>query len=104
MCIFIYVALVLSREYEVRDLIHHIGLIPKVIPLKLFLDTLPSSPVDFNARCVDVLACILEAIRNAMAGNVVRRWLVFILSTNLRWPAAIFWERRCSFLNRVFGM
>ena len=22
----------------------------------------------------------------------------------LRWPAAIFWERRCSFLNRVLGM
>ena len=29
---------VVSREYEVRELIPHIGLIPKVIPLKLFLD------------------------------------------------------------------
>ena len=25
-------------------------------------------------------------------------------NTGLRWPAAIFWERRCSFLNRVLGM
>ena len=58
-----------------RDLIPHIGLIPKVILLKLFLDMVPSSPVDVNARCVDGLACILEAIRNAMAGNVVRKWL-----------------------------
>ena len=67
-----------------RDLIPHIGLIPKVIPVKLFLDMVPSSPADVNARCVDVLACILEAIRIAMAGNVVRKWLVFILSTNLK--------------------
>ena len=54
-----------------RDLIPHIGLIPKVIPLKLFLDMVPSSPADVNARCVDVLACILETIRNAMVENVV---------------------------------
>ena len=40
-----------------RELIPHIGLIPKVIPLKLFLDITPSSPADVNARCVDVLAC-----------------------------------------------
>ena len=54
-----------------RDLIPHIGLIPNVIPLKLFSDMVPSSPADVNARCVDVLACIFEPIRNAMAGNVV---------------------------------
>ena len=40
-----------------RDLIPHIGLIPKVIPLELFLDIVPSSPADVNARCVDVPAC-----------------------------------------------
>ena len=62
---------VLPLEYEVRDLIPHIGLIPKVIPLKLFLDIVPSLPADVNGRCVDVLAYILETIRNAMAGNVV---------------------------------
>ena len=44
---------------------------PKVIPLKLFLDMVPSSPADVNARCVDVLACILETIRNAIVENVV---------------------------------
>ena len=54
-----------------RDLIPLIGLIPKVIPLKLFLDMVPSSPADVNARCMDVLACILEAIKNAMAGTFV---------------------------------
>ena len=54
-----------------RNLIPHIGLIPKVIPFKLFLDMVPSSPGDVNARCVDVLACFSETIRNAMEGNVV---------------------------------
>ena len=54
-----------------RDLIPHIGLIPKVIPLKLFLDMAPSSPADVNVG----LPCILEAIRNAITGNVVRKWL-----------------------------
>ena len=54
-----------------RDLIPHIGLIPRIISLKLFLDMVPSSPADVNARCVDVLACYLATIRNAMAGNVV---------------------------------
>ena len=48
------------REYEVRDLIPHIRLIPKVIPLNLFLDMVPSSPADVNARCVDVLACFFS--------------------------------------------
>ena len=33
-----------AREYEVRELITHICLIPKVISLKLFLDMVPSSP------------------------------------------------------------
>ena len=47
--------------YKVRDLIPHVGLSPKVIPLKLFLDMVPSSLADVNAGCVDVLACILEA-------------------------------------------
>ena len=56
-----------------RELIPHIGLISKVIPLKLFLDMVPSSPEDVNTRCVDVLACFLETIRNAMAGNVVKK-------------------------------
>ena len=46
-----------EREYEVRELIPHIGLIPKVISLKLFLDMVPSSPADDNARCVGALAC-----------------------------------------------
>ena len=41
-----------TKEYEVRDLILHLGL-----RLKLFLDMVPSSPADANARCVDVLAC-----------------------------------------------
>ena len=55
-----------------RELIsRHIGLIPKVIPLKLFLDMVPSSTADVNARCVDVLPFFGETIRNAMAGNVV---------------------------------
>ena len=49
-----------------RDLIPHIGLIPNVIALKLFLDMVPSSPAEVNPRCVDVLAH-----RNAVAGNVV---------------------------------
>ena len=61
----------MTREYEVRDLIPHIGLIPKVIPLKLFLDMVPSSPADVNARCVDVLAWFRETIRNVMVENVV---------------------------------
>ena len=62
----------MTREYEVRELIPHIGLIPKEISLTLFLDMVPSSsPVDVNARCVDVLACFLETIRNAMAGDLV---------------------------------
>ena len=43
-----------------RELVPHIDLIPKVIPLKLFLDMVPSSPADANARCVDVLACCLR--------------------------------------------
>ena len=47
----------------------HLGLIPKVIYLKLFLDMVPSSTVDVNVRCVDVLACFLETIRNAMFGK-----------------------------------
>ena len=63
------------REYELRDIIPHIGLITKVIPLKLFLDMVTSSPSVVNTRCVDVLACILETIRNAMAGNVVLKWI-----------------------------
>ena len=46
-----------SRECEVRELIPYIGLIAKVIPFKLFLDMVPSSPADVNTRCVDVLAC-----------------------------------------------
>ena len=41
------------------SLIPHIGLILKVI--KLFLDMVS----------VDVLACFLETIRNAMSGNAV---------------------------------
>ena len=40
-----------------RELISHIGLIPKGIPLKLFLDMVPSSSADANARYVDVLVC-----------------------------------------------
>ena len=47
-----------ERERE-RELIPHIGLILKVIPLKLFLDMAPSSPTDVNSRCVDVFECCL---------------------------------------------
>ena len=61
----------IPREYELRELILHLGLIPKLISLKLFLDMVPSSPTDVNARCVNVLACFLKTIGNAMAGNVV---------------------------------
>ena len=43
-----------------RELIPHIGLIPKEISLKLFLDMVPSSPAEVNARCVDVLACFFR--------------------------------------------
>ena len=43
-----------------RDLIPHKGLIPKVTPLKFFLDMVPSSPAEANARCVDVLACFFK--------------------------------------------
>ena len=49
-----------SREYELREIIPHIVLIPKVIPLKLFLDMVPSSPADVNARCVDVALVFLR--------------------------------------------
>ena len=41
--------------------------IPKVIPLKIFLDIAPSSSVDVKARCVDVLA----RFRKTMAGYVM---------------------------------
>ena len=44
---------------------------------------LPSSSADVNARCVDVLACFLETIRNAMVGSVVKVACIYIhLSTN----------------------
>ena len=43
-----------------RDSVPHLGLIPKVIPLKLFLDMVPSSPADVSARCVDVLTCFFR--------------------------------------------
>ena len=63
-----------------RDLIPHIGLIPKVIPLKLFLDMAPSSPADVNVG----LPCIYfrgdQKRNNRKCGVKVA---VFILSTNL---------------------
>lgn len=39
---------------KVRECIRHIGLIPKVIPLKLFLDIVPNRACMILARCVDV--------------------------------------------------
>ena len=45
-----------------RELIPHIGLIPKVISLKLFLDMVPSLPADVSARCVVVFACFLSLV------------------------------------------
>ena len=47
-------------RYDVREFIPHKGRIPKVIPLKLFLDMVPSSPADVSMRCVDVLACFFR--------------------------------------------
>ena len=49
-----------SREYEMRELIPHIGLIPRIVLLKLFLDMVPSSPTDANARCVDAAHLFLR--------------------------------------------
>ena len=38
-----------QEKIKVRELISHIGLIPKVIPLKLFLDRVPSSSDDVTS-------------------------------------------------------
>ena len=45
-----------QENIKVREWISHIGLISKVIPLKLFLDIVPSSSEDVTraiVRCVD---------------------------------------------------
>ena len=43
-----------KREWRVSEWISHIGLIPWVIPLKLFLDRVPSSFADFTHALCDV--------------------------------------------------
>ena len=51
---------VIARRDRVRELITHIGLIPKVIHLRLFLIMVPCSPVDVNERCLGVLVCFCD--------------------------------------------
>ena len=59
---------------KVREQIPHIGLPTKAIPLKLFLDIVPSSSRILLARCVDVFVEDLFVVSLQSKGKVRTLW------------------------------